>query len=67
MHSLSPDLAKQHIALLLEEAEGHRLASQARAASRRRRQRHRMRRTVLGAFQKRTTRRPPSGPVHSTV
>jgi hypothetical protein len=48
MHSLSTDLAKQHIDLLLEEAEHHRLAGRARAARRRRRQRRRMRRTVWG-------------------
>lgn len=38
MHSLYPELARQRIALLLEEAEADRLASQARAARRRRRQ-----------------------------
>lgn len=48
MYSLSPDLARQHIDLLLEEAEHDRLANRARAARRRRRQRRRMRRTVWG-------------------
>jgi hypothetical protein len=48
MYSLSSDLAKQHIDLLLEEVEHDRLVGRARPAHRRRRQRRRMRRTVWG-------------------
>lgn len=46
MNSLSSDLSKQRIALLLEEAESDRLANWARAA--RRRHRHRVRQTLWG-------------------
>lgn len=44
MYHLHPGLAKEHISWLLDEAEHDRLADQARASRRRRRERHPSRR-----------------------
>ncbi len=48
MYPISTDLASQHAARLLEDAERDRLANQARAARRRGRRPHRVRRTAWG-------------------